>query len=118
LSSKQIQQWLKDLGSGNFATREKASKELAKIAEIIEPALRDLLAKPPSIEVHLRIKELLDKLPADTPSLTRLQQLRALELLEQMDSPKARQLLEALAAGTPEAWLTQEAQKILKRLEE
>jgi WD40 repeat protein len=118
LSSDQIRQWLEDLNSGHYPTRAKATKELEKIVEDIEPALLELLKNPPSLEVHLRVQLLLAKLPKGAPSPARLRQSRALEILEQLDTSAARQLLQALAQGTPEAWLTREAQKTLDRLKE
>jgi hypothetical protein len=118
LSSAQIKKWIADLDSKNFATREKAVKELEKIAETIETGLHDALDKSASAEAHLRLKMLLEKLPQKTPSPERLKQMRALELLEQLDTPEARALLQTLAQGTPEAWLSQEAKKILQRLKE
>jgi hypothetical protein len=42
--------------------------------------------------------------------------LRALEALKQMATPGARQVLQGLAQGIPEARPTQEAQLVLKRL--
>jgi hypothetical protein len=42
--------------------------------------------------------------------------MRALEALEHMDAPEARELLQRLANGAPEAWLTKEATAALRRL--
>ena len=38
-----------------------------------------------------------------------------LEVLEQMNTPEARKLIEGLAKGAPGAWLTQEAKATLDR---
>ncbi len=45
-----------------------------------------------------------------------LRELRALEVLEQAGTDQARQVLEALAKGAPEAHLTQGAKAALERL--
>jgi WD40 repeat protein len=42
--------------------------------------------------------------------------IRAVEVLEHIGNADARQVLEKLAAGAPEAWLTQEAKASLERL--
>ena len=42
--------------------------------------------------------------------------LRALEVLERIGTPEARQILLSLAKGAPEAALTQEAKASLERL--
>ena len=46
----------------------------------------------------------------------RLRQSRALEVAEAMGTPEARSLLEELAKGPAEAWLTREAKAALARL--
>lgn len=118
LPTKQIQKWLADLGSKDFATRAKATRELEKIAEDIAPALQQAADKADSLEVNLRLQTILKKLPKDTPSPSRLQQMRALEVLERLESPQALAILQTLAQGTPESWLTQEAKKAVERLKE
>jgi hypothetical protein len=42
--------------------------------------------------------------------------VRAVAVLEQIGTPEARQVLEALARGAPDALLTQDAQAALGRL--
>ena len=54
------------------------------------------------------------RLPANQPE--RLRMLRALEALERIGTPEARQLLHQLGQGAPEAWLTREAKAGLQRL--
>jgi hypothetical protein len=54
------------------------------------------------------------------PALVRspevLRGVRAVEVLEQIDTTEGQRLLESLAQGTPEARLTQEAKASLERL--
>jgi hypothetical protein len=102
-----------DLDSEDFAVREKAAEQLEKLGEAAQPALQKALAGQPSIEAKRRIQQLLDKLP-DTPE--RLQPARALEVLERLDTREARQLVAKLADGAPDAWLTQEAKAVNRRL--
>jgi cell division septum initiation protein DivIVA len=73
------------------------------------------LAGQPSPELQQRIQQLLEQLET-VPSAERLQALRAVEVLEIAGTPEARQLLEVLAKGAPEARLTQEAKASLERL--
>jgi hypothetical protein len=66
--------------------------------------------------VARRAADLLKKVEGDTVSGERLREMRALEVLEGLGTPEARKLLEALAGGTADAVLTQEAKAALQRL--
>jgi WD40 repeat protein len=103
-----------DLNSDAFAVRDKATNELQKIGEGALPALRKALAGQPAPEVRGRVEQLLERLVGWSPE--RLYALRAVEVLERIGSPEARQVLEALAGGVPGAWLTGEAKASLERL--
>jgi hypothetical protein len=73
------------------------------------------LKEKPSLEVRQRIGRLLEQLePEHSPPQLRL--LRVVEAVEQMRTPKARQLLETWSKGIPTARLTREAKASLKRL--
>jgi hypothetical protein len=114
--SRQVQQLLDDLDSPRFAVRSAAQKALADLGELAAPALRQALAKSPSLERSLRAEALLDKLrwPVTQPELLRA--TRAVAVLEDIATPDARSLLRTLAGGAPEARLTREAQAALQRL--
>jgi RNA polymerase sigma factor (sigma-70 family) len=106
-----IARWIADLDSAEFAVREEATRELARRGDAVEGALRKELEGRPSLEVRQRIKILLGKMQG----AQRLQTLRAVEVLEQLGTPEARRLLEALAGGSAQARLTQEAGAALNR---
>jgi hypothetical protein len=63
LDRKQVEQWLRDLTSESFKTREQATQELRKLGQDAKPFLREALkAVPsPSLEARLRIEALLEK---------------------------------------------------------
>jgi HEAT repeat protein len=113
----QVARLISDLDSATFAVREKAADELEKMEELAAPHLRKALASEPSPEVRRRAKELLDRIEEEVFSPNALRGWRALEVLERIDVPEARRLLEALAKGAPEAWLTRGAMETLDRLE-
>ncbi len=116
----QVRQWIADLDSPEFAVREKAMRELERRVEAVEGALRKVLESRPSLEVRQRVRLLLDK--RDLTRMDRqelrilLQSLRAVEVLEHLDTAGARRLLKTLASGAAEARLTQEATAALARL--
>jgi WD40 repeat protein len=105
-----------DLDSKEFAVRESASQELAKIGAQAAPLLRKALEGKPSPEMRRRVTALLAQLEDRTLQPEELQRGRALHLLEQIGNPAAQELLKKLAAGAPEADLTQDAQAALQRL--
>jgi hypothetical protein len=103
-----------DLDSARIAEREKAQRELERIGEVAVPVLRKALATDPSPEVRRRIESTLKKPPKLSPET--LQAIRAVEVLENIGTPEARQLLASLAEGAPEAGLTRQAKSPLERL--
>jgi hypothetical protein len=59
----------------------------------------------------------LDKLAGVGAKGEPLRQARAVEVLEHIATPQAREVLRQLAAGAPGAWLTREAKAALERME-
>jgi len=113
--SDKLRRLIAGLDSAKFKQREAAMKQLIDLGEEAGPALRAALKAAPSAEQQRRIEEILDSLNR-RPSGETLRQLRAVELLELIGSDAARELLETLARGLPDARLTREAQATLERL--
>jgi hypothetical protein len=107
---------VKDLASDRFAVRDRATRQLQQLEELAEPALRRALAGQAPLETRRRVAELLGRLDATAPR--RLRTVRSARVLEYHDTPEARALLEWLAGGAPDAWLTQAARASLRRLVE
>jgi WD40 repeat protein len=116
INDTRIARLVLDLGHANFDARQRAGAELEKLQELAEPALRRLLADKPSLEVRQRAEALVEKLEKQPLAGDTLRAWRAVEVLEKIGTPPARQLLETLAQGAPEARQTQEARAALKRL--
>jgi WD40 repeat protein len=116
LDEKRLAQLIADLDDAAFETRETASRELVRLGERAEDALRRALTNRPSLEMRRRIEDVLSKLePGPLPPET-LRALRAIEVLEHIGTPTARRCLEALANGAAEARPTRDAQAALHRL--
>jgi hypothetical protein len=114
--AKRIDQLIAQLDDDDFMAREKATEELAKAGAQAEAALRKAGEDAPSAEVTRRVAELLKKIGGGAASGEGLREARALEVLEGIDTPEARKVLEELARGAPEAALTREAKASLERL--
>jgi WD40 repeat protein len=107
-------EWIAELDSEDFARREQATHQLDELAEQAGPALQKALREQAPLEARRRIERLLEKLRQPPPQRLRL--LRAVEVLEQLRTEEARQLLQRLAEGAPDARLTREARASLQRL--
>jgi hypothetical protein len=108
---------LQKLDSNQFGEREEATRELKKIGDAAEPALRQALQGNLPLETRRRVEIILGELGgADGASGERLRFLRAIEVLERIANSEARDLLRQLAGGASGAWLTEEARGALRRL--
>jgi WD40 repeat protein len=106
-----------DLGSGKFAVREAAVKELARLGFRAEAELRRALREKSPLEVRRRAESLLALLDKQPLPPEQLRQTRAVQVLEQTGTAAARQVLATLAEqGAPDARLTRDAKASLERL--
>jgi hypothetical protein len=116
VEAKQVQRWISDLDSEDFATREKATHELNELGELAEPAMKRVLEKQPTLEARRRINSVLDRIHSGITSSDMMRSLRAVEVLERIGTEEAQNALKVLAKGVPEARLTQEATSAVDRL--
>jgi hypothetical protein len=112
---EQVARLIADLDSDDFTTRDRASQELGTLDGTAEAQMRDALKEGRrSAESRGRLKELLARPQRWPPE--RLRVARALEVLERVGTPGAREVLKGLADGARGAWLTREARAALERL--
>jgi WD40 repeat protein len=116
LDGEQVRRWIADLGNVRFTIRNRATIALEALGEQPEGLLREALRASPSLEHRRRIETLLTRIERFAPPPERLRGLRTLTVLERIGTAEARQLLRALAAGAPNARLTEEARQALARL--
>jgi WD40 repeat protein len=112
---KRLAALIADLESDRYEHRQQAASELEALGDLAVPELRKALADDPPLDLRQRLQRLLRQ---TEKVLTggRLRELRALEVLEQIDSPAARQVLRSLAGGAPGARLTREAKSAGERV--
>jgi hypothetical protein len=103
------------LDDRHFSVRDRARRQLAEFWPR-GPVFEKLLADASSAEVRSAVRIILDNMRSRRYGADVLRSLRALETLEGIASKDARQLLESLAGGHPDALLTQEAATSLKRV--
>ena len=115
LDMKRTQELIQQLDHEQFKVRDKAMGELGKLGELVVPVVDKVLADNPAPEPRRRLEELRAKLTGFVLSGERLRGFRAVELLERIGTPEAREVLETLAEGAPGALLTISARQALKR---
>jgi WD40 repeat protein len=112
----QIVRWIADLESEEFEVRKQAGAALEKTGEQANPHLRKRLAENPPPDVRRLIEQLLEKADGFLTDLELVRLMRAIEVLEHVGSWEAREVLQNLADGAPEARLTRKAKAAIARL--
>jgi WD40 repeat protein len=113
---KHLARLIANLDDGVFAVREDATRELAKFGRVAKPALVQALAGTSSAEVRRRVERLLQRLDQFILTPEESRERRAIEVLEQLATADARQILETLAEGAPGPLRTEDAKATLERL--
>ncbi len=116
IDDKRLAQLIADLDADVFARREAASSSLTQLGERAEAALRKALKTDPPAETQRRIERLLENLDHRLLPPETLRELRAVEILERLGTPDARQLVRALLEGAQGAALTEDARESWRRL--
>jgi hypothetical protein len=112
-----LEKLFQELASEQFTIREKASAELGKLGDLAEPALRKALESTSTLEVRQRVEKLLRRIEDFDGNLSpeRLRLLRAVEIVETIQSTEAADLLKTWAGGAAGALLTRQAQLALRK---
>jgi hypothetical protein len=113
----QLRRLIADLDSDQFDVRESASAALKKLGAVARPALEEALKGSPSAEAKRRIEELLAGLKELQLAPEALRGVRSVQVLEQIGTREARQVLEGLAKGAAGGRVTEEARAALGRLD-
>jgi hypothetical protein len=118
IEEQKVTRWIADLGDDAFAAREEATRRLRDLGERVVPALRKALVGQEDLERRRRLEQLLAALDGKEPRPSLLRARRAVLALEQMATPEAEALLEALARGADDGARTRAARAALRRLEQ
>jgi HEAT repeat protein len=100
-----LAQLLRQLDDEKFAVRERAVEELTRIGPAIVPDMEKLSRDSPSAEVRSRARSIVEEFRLRNgfviESEDQLRAYRAIQVLEQLGTPEADQLLKRLAGGAP-----------------
>lgn len=108
-----IAQWIRDLGSNQFAVRGKATQALQKLGSAAEPVLRGAFGQATDVEAKRRLGDLIDRITYREWTAEELRFTRAVEVLDAIGTAEARAVLAHWSTGDPAAVLTSEARKAL-----
>jgi hypothetical protein len=117
IDPKRLARLIADLDDDVFKVREKAMRELAEAGSDAADALRKALANDPSVEAKGRIEGLLKRLDKGGSS-EHLRHLRAIEVLERIGTPPAKDMLRELARKPLPEELDEEIHASLQRMGE
>jgi len=106
-----------ELDSPRFTVRQKARRELEELGNQAVPTLQAAQKGHQSVEVRQEITRLLKRIDDYKLTPEQVRMSRALEVLERIGTFQARVVMRQLAAGAPRAFLTQEAQLALNRMD-
>jgi WD40 repeat protein len=113
---EQLERMVRSLDDTRFEVREEATRGLHEAGKAAQPVLGKALAARPSPEKRQRIERLLAMLDGHTLDRQELREVRAIEVLESIALPEARQLLQTIADGRDDASVTRQARASLRRL--
>lgn len=105
-----------DLGSPEFPTRQAAVKALNEVGAEAGPALEAAVRSSPTPEVRRVAGEILNRLAAPLTNPDDLRAIRAVEVLECLETTAAREVLTKWAGGPTHHRLTTEAAAALRRV--
>jgi WD40 repeat protein len=117
-SQAQAERLVADLKSSRAAVVEDAQMKLEALGADAVPALREALKKERNRRLRRRLQRVLRRLPTQaspTPK-DRLRQLRAIEVLEKIGTPEAREVLRRTLSNTTDGKLREEITRTLQRL--
>src|SRR5262249_17167643 len=114
--AKHLARLIEELDGDKSERRERAARELERLREAAQPALQKVLTGKPGLEMRRRVEVILTKIEGALRDPEQMRGPRAIERLEHMAVPAARELLQKLAGGAPEALLTREAKAALGRM--
>ncbi|HYV37014.1 MAG TPA: WD40 repeat domain-containing protein [Gemmataceae bacterium] len=108
---QQLAKLLEALDSKQYAARQQAAKTLDDLGEAAEAFVRKTLSGNPTLEVKGRLEQFLQKREKDV-----IRKIRALEALEHIATPEARDLLQTLAKESPNPRVAHAAGAAVQRL--
>ena len=104
-----------ELDHNRYAIRERAMRDLIGMGRDALPTILEALKNDPSPEVRQRLDRIVERIEQSSQAIS-VSQARALECLERIGTPNARQTLEMLAGRGSHSAIAHEARLALMRM--
>ena len=109
-----VRELIADLGSDAYLVRQAASTELGKLGDKVTGPLRQALGDNPSLELRKRLESLLKAAGELRPGVN-VRRVRAIQVLEDIGTNGALEVLQTLADAAPATPESQDAKMSLER---
>ncbi len=113
---EKVEKAIAELDDDAFTKRDQAMKDLQSLAHQFAPLLEAKMKAAAAGEIRNRLTFILKQMGEEKQPASLVMELRALNLLEQIGTKEARDLVERLSHGAAQARLTVEAQAVLERM--
>jgi WD40 repeat protein len=113
---KEVKRLIERLGDPDYEIRQRAEKQLQRWRELVVVELQNAVGERNELEVQERLQRLLNAIHAANIEPDRLRAIRAIEVLERIGTPEAKQVLTRMASGAGESMITKEAKWAVERL--
>jgi tricorn protease-like protein len=113
-----VRRLIQDLNSDRFLQREQAMAELERLDEQAVPHLKQELLQEPAPEARRRIAQLLGRMDRPVAPPPRLRLLRSIQVLEQIGSKEAVDVLARLAQSDAQTTVSREASAAEARMKQ
>jgi HEAT repeat protein len=118
VDEKQIRQAVRELDHEDIVVRDKAAQALLEMGEVASIAIDQAMHKTDSAEVKIRCEAIFETIdrPFPVAGSELLRRWRAIQVLERIGTPEAREVLEMLAKESTSLRERRESKAALDRL--
>jgi hypothetical protein len=114
---KELRRLISALKSQRFVERQAAASKVTEAGTASLPTLRQALRGNQSANDRQQLQRIIQDIENPHALTVNVQSARAIEVLENLKTTEARELLRFMAGGRADEWVTRDAKAALARLE-
>jgi hypothetical protein len=116
VNPKELEPSIQRLDHARFTIREQASRQLEAMGPVVLPRLRTIRDQSQSVEQIRLLDRIIKRLTSTTVTPEQLRQMRAISILEQLNTDESRLLLKRISEGAVGQPLTEDGRLAWNRL--